>query len=129
MGKCADIGALVVELPFSQCSLVGLVGNDHIKHIAADIAAGSCCMNEHPCRYAGSLGRLVDALAECKVEVTILRCELHSAIALSGCDQFDRRNRPGAELTGIHLKVSAFEIAMPLSPQLLHHTYIFGTVV
>src|SRR5262249_16437113 len=74
-------------------------------------------------------GRLVYALAKREIEIAILRRELHSPVALTGSHQLDPIGRSRAELTSVHLKIFAAEIAMAAGPQLLHDAHEFGAVI
>src|SRR5690349_7570449 len=112
MTKCSDIGALFIKLPFGHSAVIGLVDDNHVKHVTADIAASFFSMSEHPGWHVGSFSRLVDPFAEREVEVAIPGREFHTAVALSCCDQLDRCNRPGTELARIHLEVFSFEVAV-----------------
>src|SRR4051795_863596 len=104
MSERADIGTLIMRVPFRLRGRIVLVANDHVKLVAADTAADFCRMSEHPGRHAGCLGRLVNALAEREVE-----------IAVSGRNSIPRSLCPaatsliGATGRGLSLQVSIWK--------------------
>ena len=86
------VGALVVEVPLRHRRLVGLVGDDHVQHVAADIAAG---LPRHaPASARGTSAALVGLFTPSpRAKLKSQYCAANSmpAVALAGRHQLDRR--------------------------------------